>query len=341
MSPPVAAHPEVDAPSDGPAMPALRLGTRGSALALAQAHLVAARMLRTCGVASEIVIITTTGDRLSEAAVTDAGGKRVFVKEIEDALLDGTVDLAVHSSKDLSVTLPEGLEIGAVLPREDPRDVLVLPLSRAATGSVDEIAQRLAPAPRIGTGSVRRVAQLSRVFAGGRFLPVRGNLDTRLRKLDDGDYDALVLAAAGLNRLHRAGRVSCAFPVETCVPAPGQGIIAVQVRAGNTRAREAVSTIDDRSAAAALAGERAVVGGLGGGCHMPIGAFADVAGYLVRVTGVVLSADGARTVRAEAAGPTVEATHVGSEVAERLLALGAAEILADAANARPPWGGLP
>jgi hydroxymethylbilane synthase len=183
-------------------MPTLRIGTRGSQLALYQARTTAALLESRTGSACEIVVIKTSGDRLQEVSLSEIGGKRLFVKEIEDALLAGTVDLAVHSSKDMPALLPDGLEIAAVLPREDPRDAIVLPTSAAAgDGSLAGVRARVGGTPRIGTSSVRRIAQLARLFPGAQFLPIRGNLDTRLRKLDGGEFDAIVLAAAGLRRL--------------------------------------------------------------------------------------------------------------------------------------------
>ena len=175
----------------------LRVGTRGSELALYQATAVAAQLRAKADIECEIVAIRTSGDRLAEATLTQIGGKRLFVKEIEDALLAGEVDLAVHSSKDMPVVLPEGLAIGSVLPREDPRDAVVLP-ANGGTLSFEELVSRLGANPRIGTSSVRRTAQLARLFPGAAFLPIRGNLGTRLRKLDEGQYDAIVLASAGL-----------------------------------------------------------------------------------------------------------------------------------------------
>src|SRR4029450_9125222 len=169
---------------------------------------------------------------------------RLFVKEIEDALLAREIDLAVHSSKDMPAALPPGLQVGAVLAREDPHDAIVLPGSAPAL-SIQGVGDALGDRPRIGTSSVRRVAQLSRLFPGATFLPVRGNLGTRLRKLDAGDYDALVLAAAGLRRLGRGDRIPGAVAVDVCVPAPGQGIIAVEIREGDDRVQRAVQPIDD------------------------------------------------------------------------------------------------
>jgi hydroxymethylbilane synthase len=201
-------------------MSVLRVGTRGSQLALFQARAVAALLEARAGVACEIVVIRTTGDRLAEAPLAQIGGKRLFVKEIEDALVAGEIDLAVHSSKDMSAVLPDGLEVAGVLPREDPRDGVVLP--DEAPVPLDDLVRRLGPTPRIGTSSVRRIAQLTQILPGAQFLPVRGNLDTRLRKLEAGGFDALVLAAAGLRRLQYGARISTALPPDVCVPAPGR-----------------------------------------------------------------------------------------------------------------------
>jgi hydroxymethylbilane synthase len=316
-----------------------RVGTRGSELALYQANAVAAQLRTQTGVDCEIVVIKTSGDKLAEASLTQIGGKRLFVKEIEDALLAGEVDLAVHSSKDMPVVLPEGLTIAGVLPREDARDAVVLPADGArvrrradasdATISFEELVSRLGSAPRIGTSSVRRTAQLARLFPGATFLPIRGNLGTRLRKVDEGQYDALVLASAGLIRLEHRARISTALPIPACIPAPGQGIIAVEVRAGDSRVAYAVAEIDHQDTRAALDTERAVVIKLGGGCQMPIGAHARVTSEGIEVTAVVLSLDGARAIRAESRGPMTHARAVGTAVADDLLAQGADQILAE------------
>ncbi len=313
-------------------MPRLKLGTRGSQLALYQANTTASLLKTHAGIDCDIAIIKTSGDRLAEAVLSEIGGKRLFVKEIEDSLLAGEIDLAVHSSKDLPAVLPAGLTIGAVLPREDPRDAVVLPAGRAAA-DIDAVAHLLGPRPKIGTSSVRRIAQLLPLFPGARFEPIRGNLDTRLRKLDSGDYDALVLAAAGLRRLQHAHRISTALPAETCVPAPGQGIIAIETRDEDTRAREVVMTINDAQAGVALDAERAVVARLGGGCQMPIGAYASVQGETLTLAAIVIALDGSRAVRASATGSVREPDAIGVQVADALLARGADTILADAQRA--------
>jgi hydroxymethylbilane synthase len=317
----------------------LKLGTRGSELALFQANAVS-QALSVGGVACEIVVIKTSGDRLAEAPLSQIGGKRLFVKEIEDALMNGDVDLAVHSSKDMPALLPAGLTIAAVLPREDPRDALVLP-GAVATRSVHEAVADLRGARRIGTSSVRRIAQLRRLLPDAEFVPVRGNLGTRLRKLDAGEYDALVLAAAGLRRLGFGERISAMLPADACVPAPGQGIIAVEIRSSDQRTGALVSHIDDQTAAAALRAERAVVAQLGGGCQMPIGALAEITGsMLLTLRGVVISPDGLKLARASASAELAASEQLGRTVADELLRLGAGEILEDVQRSQAAVEGI-
>jgi hydroxymethylbilane synthase len=321
-------------------MHALRLGTRGSQLALYQANMAKALLKANAGVDAEIVVIKTSGDRLADATLSEIGGKRLFVKELEDALLDGAIDLAVHSSKDMPVVLPEGLDIVAALPREDPHDAVVLPGEPPAFRFIEELVASLGQTPRIGTSSVRRTAQLSRVIPAARFVPIRGNLDTRLRKLDTGEFDGLVLAAAGLKRLGREKRISATLPVSACVPAPGQGIVALEARRDDARARQAGRRVDDAKAAAALAAERAVVRRLEGGCQMPIGAYAETGEAGLELHAIVISLDGSRAVRADAAGPESEAEALGARVAEQLLAEGAADILTEVHSAHAAVEGL-
>lgn len=313
-------------------MKSVRLGSRGSQLALVQARLVAERLSRAGGPTSQIVIIKTSGDRFSEAPVSEIGGKRLFVKEIEEALAGNEIDLAVHSSKDLPSELPAGLDIGAVLPREDPADALVLPLERKAA---DPFSREFAG--RIGTGSVRRVAQLRRLFPSARFDNVRGNLDTRLRKLDGGDYDMLVVAAAGLQRLGFASRISARVPVDDCIPAPGQGIIAIEIRDGDRELRRALEPINDAEAAAALAAERALVTTLGGGCQMPIGALAlPRSSSTLELTAIVTSLDGSRAIRYKKDGDRTQPEALGRQVGQHLLENGAGELLKDANTGTSP-----
>jgi hydroxymethylbilane synthase len=310
----------------------LRLGTRGSQLALYQANTVSRLIAAAGGPGCELVTIRTSGDRLQERPLSEAGGKRLFVKEIEDALLRGEIDLAVHSSKDMPALLPEGLEIAAVLAREDPRDAVVLPASSAATTStLEELIAVLGQSPSVGTASVRRVALLTRLFPCARFVPMRGNLDTRLRKLDGGEYDALVLAAAGLRRLGFESRISFTLPLSACIPAPGQGIIAIEIRSGDERVRQAVAAISDRTTAEALDAERGVVDALGGGCQTPIGALATpVRDDRLELVAAVVALDGSRMVRTVVHGARADARALGARAASELLAQGAAEILEEA-----------
>ncbi|HZW75364.1 MAG TPA: hydroxymethylbilane synthase [Caldimonas sp.] len=328
-------------------MTTLRLGTRGSQLALWQANTVKQRIAESGGPHCEIVVIKTSGDRQQDAPLSEIGGKRLFVKEIEDALLRDDIDLAVHSSKDMPALLPAGLVIAGVLPREDPLDEIVLPVraegrgQRAEPASVGDLVKMLGETPSIGTSSVRRIAQLTRLFPGARFTPIRGNLDTRLRKLDEGQHDAIVLAAAGLRRLGFASRISMTFPADACVPAPGQGIVAIEIRDGDEDTRRAVARIEDAAAAAALAAERAVVERLGGGCQTPIGALATMTGDgQLELMGAVVALDGSRAVRARARGPREDAVTLGVSVGDQLLAEGAADILADAQRAQTPVDGI-
>jgi hydroxymethylbilane synthase len=311
-----------------------RLGTRGSQLALYQARTVASRLAETGGPPCEIVVIRTSGDRLQEAPLSEVGGKRLFVKEIEDALLKGEIDLAVHSSKDMPAVLPEGLTIGGVLPREDPHDAVVLPSTIERPGvsarfsGVDELVAIVGQTPSIGTSSVRRVAQLTRLLPGARFGPIRGNLDTRLKKLDSGEHDAIVLAAAGLRRLGFGARLSFALPVSACVPAPGQGIIAIEIRDGDLLMAEALSAITDPIAAAALEAERCLVEALGGGCQTPIGALATpVDANDLELVAAVMALDGSQIVRASGKASRTEAAALGRRVADMLIADGASDIL--------------
>jgi hydroxymethylbilane synthase len=312
-----------------------KLGTRGSQLAMWQAKAVAARIEAAGGPTCEIVVVSTAGDRLQQAPLSDIGGKRLFVKELEDALLGGEIDFAVHSAKDMSTAMPDGLGVVAALPREDPRDALVLPAASRATfpaddnaaGVVRALREALGAAPRIGTSSVRRVAQLHRHLPEAEFLPVRGNVDTRLRKLDEGGYDALVLAAAGLRRLDRADRISVALPPDLCVPAPGQGIVAVQCHDDGGEVAEYLASLSDADGLVALEAERALVAALGGGCQLPLGGFCRVHGDELEMVAVVTALDSDAEVRAIAFGTRDEPLELGRRLADRLLQDGADAIL--------------
>jgi hydroxymethylbilane synthase len=317
----------------------LRLGTRGSQLALYQATTVSRLITEAGGPPCEIVIIKTTGDHLQDRPLSEVGGKRLFVKEIEDALLRGEVDLAVHSSKDMPALLPDGLTIAGVLPREDPHDAVVLPASTSRTAdSIDGLVAMLGQSPAIGTASVRRVAQLTRLFPSARFAAIRGNLDTRLRKLDAGEHQALVLAAAGLRRLGFESRISFTLPVSACVPAPGQGIIAVEIRAGDDAVHRAVDRITHPASADALEAERGVVDALGGGCQTPIGALATPRDGDLELVAAVIALDGSRVIRTAVHGARHDARALGVRAANELLAQGAGDILEEARRAQNERG---
>jgi hydroxymethylbilane synthase len=315
----------------------LRVGTRGSQLALWQARAVA-QMLERHGVAVELAIIKTSGDRLQDAPLDKAGGKRLFVKEIEDALLGGEIDMAVHSAKDMPAILPEGLTIAGVLPREDPRDALVLPDSRVA-GSLADAVAAMGGNPTIGTGSVRRTAQLATLVPRARFGGIRGNVDTRLRKLDAGAFDALVLASAGLKRLGFGARISVSIPPRECVPAPGQGIVAIEARADDRAVLDVVKPVSDRAAAQSLDAERALVAALGGGCQLPLGAVALHEADALDMHAIVASLDGRHVVKRRSRGPAAEAAALGQRLAEDLAQGGALVILDAVRGAQAPLEG--
>ena len=312
-------------------MSALRIGTRGSPLALRQARAVATAIRESGGPTCRLLTIKTTGDRLMQAALPEVGGKRLFVKEIEEALVADRVDLAVHSAKDLPADLPPGLTIGAALPREDPRDALVAPASRNDLPRDDATALIVTAAgasARIGTSSIRRTAQLAHIFSSVSFEPVRGNLGTRLRKLDAGNYDLLILAAAGLIRLELAHRITTYLPFEVCVPAPGQGIVAVETRSDDVRTNRVLLRVTDAAASAALRAERALVRVLGGDCQLPVGAVATPDRDELGLIAIVATPDGTRILRREGRARVADATDLGARVAEELLVDGARDILA-------------
>lgn len=321
-------------------MTTIRIGTRGSQLALWQARTVAG-LLGARGVQVEIITIKTAGDRLQERPIAEGATstKGVFVKEIEDALLSRAIDVAVHSAKDMSAVLPAGLIVSAVLPREDSRDALVVRDGGSGTGNGgrgtgDEgrdgllrLLTGLGRTPHIGTSSVRRRAQLARLIPGARFAAVRGNVDTRIRKLDAGEFDAIVLAVAGMKRLGFSERISTPIPHADCVPAPGQGIVAIETRSDDRKTRALVDAIGDPEAAACFEAERALVAALGGGCQLPLGAIAVHDGGNLRMCAIVTSADGARVIRREGRGDARRPADLGRRVADELAEAGATAIL--------------
>ncbi len=309
----------------------MRIGTRGSALALTQARQIAGRLEAT-GLEVELVVVRTSGDRLGDTPLARLGGKGLFIKELEERLLEGAIDVAVHSMKDVPAELAPGLAIGAVPPREAPHDVLVLPSGRARGGA--SVSEALASGARVGTGSLRRGAQLAAMRPDWEIVPLRGNVDTRLRKLAAGEVDGVVLAAAGLARL---GIDVPALPLDPddFVPAPGQGALAIEVRQGDERIRAELARLHDERAAAECAAERGLARALGASCVAPIGALARVEGpsaARIGIRGLVATPDGRRVLRRDASGAAADAAALGERLGRELLEAGAGEILAEAAR---------
>jgi hydroxymethylbilane synthase len=307
-------------------MKPLIVGTRGSALALAQAEMTETA-LRSAFPDREIIrkVISTTGDRRTDVPLSEVArvegvlDKGVFTKELEIALDNGEIDLAVHSLKDLPVQQPAGLVIGAVCPREDPRDVLI----STRAGGLDGQPQGSA----IGTGSLRRRAQLLLHRPDLQIRDIRGNVGTRLRKLRDEDYDAIVLAAAGLRRLGHTVREDQYLPLDVMLPAVGQGALAVEIRDGDQVTMPLVATVNDPTSRAAVLAEMAFLAKFGGGCAVPIGAYAEVIGDTVRLTGIVISLDGRCHLGDELTGPLHDPDAVGQSLAQALLDRGAGDII--------------
>jgi hydroxymethylbilane synthase len=291
----------------------LTIASRGSQLALWQARWIAGRLAE-MGRPSRIEIVKTTGDTVSDVPLAKVGTKGLFTKEIEEALLDRRADLAVHSLKDLPTELPAGLALAAAPEREDARDAIV---GHKLAG--------LARGARVGTSSLRRQAELLRLRPDLAVETIRGNVDTRLRKLDEGQFDAIVLAAAGLRRLGCGDRIAEIFEPEIMCPAVGQGALAVETRAGE---EDLVAALDHAPTRQAVTAERALLGALGGGCQVPIGAHARVEGDRLRLLAVVLAPGGTQAVSVEREGAARDAEALGREAGERLLAEGAQEILA-------------
>jgi hydroxymethylbilane synthase len=298
----------------------IRIATRGSDLALNQARNVAAQIGAALRVETELVILVTSGDRLQHVKLAEVGGKGLFVKEIEEALLDGRADVAVHSAKDLPATLAPGLALAALPERGDPRDALVTRVP----------GQRLADLPRgarIGTGSARRSAQLRALRPDFVIMPMRGNVPTRLRKLESENLDAVILACAGLDRLGLGARIAERIPPEVMLPALGQGTLAIEARLGDVLARD-LAVLDDPTSAATLTAERAFLAKLQGDCNVPIAGFAEVlSGRNVRLRGLVALEDGSAIARAEAEAATETPALAGERAAEGVLAAGGAAIL--------------
>lgn len=307
----------------------IRVGTRGSLLARAQTRWVVERLQeRFPGQAFEEVVIRTQGDKVRDRALSRIGGKGLFVKELEEALQRGEIDFAVHSLKDLPTSLPGGLMLAAVPEREEAADALVLPLHAAPVQGGDRPLPWLAEGARVGTSSLRRQAQLRHLRPDLRLEDIRGNLDTRLRKLDEGQYDALVLAAAGLRRMGWGSRIHCLLPPEVCLPAAGQGALALECRAEDEEIVALLRTLHHEPTAWAVRAERALLEALQGGCQVPLGAWAEVQGDQILLHGMIATVDGRRKLLRCLAGPVGDPEGLGRRVAQELLQAGGAEILA-------------
>jgi hydroxymethylbilane synthase len=298
----------------------IRIATRGSMLALWQANHVKAGLEKANpGLEVELLVLKTKGDKILDVALAKVGGKGLFVKEIEEALLDGRADLAVHSMKDVPTELPDELELAATDVREDVRDAL---FTREASGLSD-----LPQGAKIGTSSLRRQAQLLHRRPDFEILPIRGNVDTRLRKLHDEKLDAVVLAAAGVRRLGFADRVSEYLSVAVSLPATCQGSLGIEIRRDDDRTRELVGIFHHRPTHVAVAAERAFLKRLEGGCQVPIAGLAILEGETIRMDGLVGSVDGKRLIREQMEGPEGEAERIGVDLADLILDKGGREIL--------------
>jgi hydroxymethylbilane synthase len=304
-------------------IPKLRIGSRGSQLALWQANHISA-LLRARGHAVEIEIIHTTGDKITDVPLAQVGtkgglGKGVFTKEIEEALAAGRVDLAVHSLKDLPTELPPGFEIAAITERQDPRDAFCSRLY----SRIEDLPQNA----RVGTSSLRRQAQLKAIRRDLDIHPLRGNVDTRLRKLEQGEYDAIILASAGLKRLGKTELIKQVFPAEIMCPAAGQGALGIEIRDGDSATREHLAFLNDDAARAATTCERALLNRLGGGCQVPIGALAELRNGKLHLDAIVADPNGSKLVRESRDGDLNDPEQLGNAAGEALLRRGGDEIL--------------
>ena len=292
---------------------ALTIGTRGSPLALAQAHEVRDLLLAAHdGIALEILVINTTGDAIQDRRLSEVGGKGLFTKEIQEALLDKRIDLAVHSMKDVETWLPDGTALAAILEREDPRDVFV----STKADSLDD----LPPGAVIGTSSLRRQAQIMHRWPELRVETLRGNVQTRLRKLAEGEADATLLALAGLKRLGSEDVASGVIETDVILPAVAQGAIGIEIRKGDLEAEQAVAPLDHAPTATRISAERAMLAALDGSCHTPIAGLAELDGTQVTLTGLVALPDGSTCHRLSRSGPAGDAAGLGKDVGRELRA---------------------
>jgi hydroxymethylbilane synthase len=308
--------------SSGQTAALLRIGTRGSPLALAQARMVQARLAAAHGLDEAqlpLTVIRTTGDMIQDRTLAQAGGKGLFTKEIEEALLTGTIDLAVHSAKDMPTVLPDGLMIAAVLPREDARDVFI--------GRAAKTWRELPPGAVVGTASLRRQAIVKRLRADLEVVPIRGNVETRLRKLADGVVDATLLALAGLKRLGLTDAASSILSVDEFLPAVGQGIVAIETRADDQATRAQLAAIDHPGTATALAAERAYLAVLDGSCRTPIAGHAIIAEGRLRLRGLIAKPDGSAAFECTREGAPAEAVALGQDAGRELKGRAGADFL--------------
>jgi len=297
----------------------LRIGTRGSLLAKWQAEYVRKRLFAAAGAEAEIIVIKTSGDKFANAPLTQIGGKGIFVKELEDALMEESIDVAVHSVKDIPTEIPPRLSFPAVFRREDVRDCLV-----SANGAT---LANLRQGARIGTGSLRRQAQLRHIRPDLDVRDLRGNVDTRLRKAQSGEYDAILLAKAGLDRLGWSDRITETFAPDVFLPAVGQGAIAAECRLSDSEAAEVLASLDDSESRTAIIAERSLLSALQGGCQVPLGAWARTERGELILEACVCSVDGSQYVRQRATAPPEQAAALGEHVARLLLESGAQSIL--------------
>jgi len=304
----------------------LRIGTRGSLLAKWQAEYVRKRLFTTAGVEGEIVVIKTTGDKNQQSPLTGIGGKGVFIKELEDALLDEVIDVAVHSVKDIPTEIPSRVSFPAVCRRDDVRDCLV---SRDGANLVN-----LRHGARVGTASLRRQAQIRHARPDLDLRDLRGNVDTRLRKVESGEYDAVVLAKAGLDRLGWTQRISEVLSPDICMPAVGQGAIAVECRLKDTETSDLLAALDDAESRSAIIAERAMLSALQGGCQVPIGGWARMERGELVMEACVCSVDGSQYVKQRAAAPPEQAAALGEHLARLLIDAGAQSILEEVSRQR-------
>jgi len=298
----------------------LKIGTRGSRLALRQAYLIAERIKsKHPAVEIEIITIKTKGDKLQDIALVKIGGKGVFVKEIEEALIRGDIHIAVHSMKDVPVDLPDELEIGAIPEREDPRDVLI--------SKDGKKIEELANGARIGTGSLRRTIQLKSLLPDIEVVPIRGNLDTRIKKIATEDLDGILVAAAGMKRMGLAKEVSQYIPIEWMIPSAGQGVLGIELRKDNEEIKNLVSFLNHSDTIIKFSAERSFLKHLGGGCQVPIAAHATKQGNRLILRGLVGNIDGSVVISDEVRGPCENAKEMGRTMADNILEHGGREIL--------------